>query len=187
MGAAEGLGGCLGGVGSPRVGAIPSPRLTPVCVWASQEFLVTMEVQAIGVYRYPHSEADVAALSRAMHEDVAPEHLEEARGQLSGLAVVELRVEHPAGLDLGGVSQTPPGERDGDEQRPYDERWWTPDGAKSLGLKVPTGGGASRVVFFLHEFDAAGPLFLKDGTKVELPPVQDWPFRLTGGMRYEAP
>ena len=148
---------------------------------------MTTDVQAIGVYRYPHSEADVAALSRAMFEDVEAEHLEEARGQLAGLAVVELRVEHPAGLDLGGVSQTPPAERDGDEQVPYDERWWTSDGAKSLGLKVPTGGGASRVVFFLHEFEAGGALFLKDGTKVELPAVGDWPFRLTGGMRYEAP
>jgi hypothetical protein len=144
-------------------------------------------VQAIGVYRWPYSEPDVAELCDLLYGERSPDNLKEARSQLDGLAVVELRVESPEAVDLSELSQAPPAERDGSEQAPYDEQWWSADGETCFGPTMPSDGGPGRVVFFLHFFETGKPLHWGNKRRIELPGMVDLPSRLAESMTYDAP
>ena len=79
--------------------------------------------------------------------------------------LVEVLAREP--MRLGSISQTPLRLRDGNEQVPYNESYWTADGLRCLGTRQPS-GDVYRMVFFLHEFDPDQPLYL-DGDELLCP------------------
>jgi hypothetical protein len=101
--------------------------------------------------------------------------------ELSGLALIEIAVEGNDGgsFDVGTLHQH------GSEQRPWLERYFSPDGKNFLGEDRPTHLDY-RVCFFLHHFDVSKPIVAPTGSlKVDdLCPV---PAHLASICSYEHP
>lgn len=103
------------------------------------------------------SDADVDRLARDAWGLSQAESLAAARTQLERLVLVEVLAREP--IRLGSISQTPLHLRDGNEQVPYNESYWSADGSRCLGVRQPS-GNIYRMVFFLHEFNPNKPLYL---------------------------
>jgi hypothetical protein len=144
-------------------------------------------IQALGVFQWPVTARSVKSLAMEMFGSSSRKALSIARKQLASLAVIELQVGViPRGFDIGDLTQVPAEERDGSEQVPFDERFWSADGKSEIGFSMPE-RAPFRIVFFMHFFKKRLPLFLSDGTVVPLPPMAKLPSRLKSKLVYEAP
>jgi len=141
---------------------------------------------ALGVYPWPHDAAEVKRVCREMFGDLNKDHLAAARQQLLGLVLIELLVTKDVQEDfVGGFSQDwPP---NAESQAPYDESFWTADGAEKLDTFDPPKRLPYRVVFFLHEYDAARPLYAGASGLVPLPAISPLPDRLRSQVQYVVP
>lgn len=149
--------------------------------------IVTESVVAVGVYRWPHSSADVESACQMLFGTRTPETLRRTRDQFEKLVVVELEIKGDrSAFDIGRLTQCAPEDRDGNEQVPYDESWWSADGERLAGLDS-TLRAHCRVIFFLHEFEPDQPLWFGDDRAIVLPPITPMPERWRRHLRYEPP
>ncbi len=143
--------------------------------------------EVIGVYKWPVTIKAVKALAKTLYGTANARSIAACKKQLASVAVIELHSKQlPRGFDAGDIAQVPPGKRDGNEQVPYDERFWTGDGKSELGFSPPA-KGPLRIVFFQHFFDKKAPLYLGNGVAIPLPRISKLPTRLKARLTYEAP
>jgi hypothetical protein len=148
---------------------------------------VGVTIETIGVYRWPYTARDVEAACDVMYGDRTGEHLLDVRDLLANLVVVELRLSGDlAGWDVGGLAQVEPDRRGPSTQVPYDESWWSDDGAQCFGSAMPS-LRPCRVVFFLHWFDESRALIDADGRIMPRAKMNELPDRLRACLRYSPP
>ena len=132
-------------------------------------------LKLIGTYRVSVAEEEL----RFVTEEVTGSE-ERTQEEVGSLALLEIEVRGASeNFDVGLFHQA------GSEQAPYDERYFSVDGAQVFGSDRPEVPDF-RVCFFLHYFDAAKPVISPDG---ELVPsgLADLPERLAEICVYEHP
>lgn len=139
------------------------------------------------MYKWPFNTADVHALCDQNWGERSQATLTAARSQLTNLVLVELLVKSRT-LDLSSLTQDPPSKRTENSQVPYNESFWSADGSAYIAHDDTPEETPYRVVFFLHEFDPAKPLYTSDGITIDLPERTQLPARLSKVIdHYDSP